>query len=304
MEISRKFDGDVTTANDDELLRLLWQCQGLIAGEHTIQIASRDGQACCSTTRRYANVLCSVLLTVHLHGVGIHDARVTFEVLHSSTIQQFGVDAVQARDLTVFGLNELVPVQAGRHTIRQRPAIALAILDLLKKMAAVDQELLRHAAADDAGATETSGCELCADDGERQLCQGHLGFVLHRSPSRAADATAATANGEEVEIIFRCRGSHLPAKPPAEKAHFPSPPCHTRCRGQGPSHETTGPEHTMTEAPGMCWSSRTCFPSKQDRSCLRMHRDSTTCCHLAASQALEHGPRAVAEPAWFKGIVS
>ena len=61
------------------------------------------------------------------------------------------VEAFQPRDLAVLVGDQRRPVEA---RLRHGPAIAGGILEMLGKLRGVDEELLRHAAADDAGAAE------------------------------------------------------------------------------------------------------------------------------------------------------
>ena len=76
---------------------------------------------------------------------------------HGAAVQMLGpcplehvlVDAAQTADLGLHRIAQRRPVEAG---FANAPAIAARILEDVGEMAGIDEQLLRHAAADDAGA--------------------------------------------------------------------------------------------------------------------------------------------------------
>src|SRR5580704_4452398 len=93
---------------------------------------------------------------------------------------------MQPVELLVLRGDQTRPVEAA---LAEAPAEAGGILEAIRELGAVDQELLRHAAAQHAGAANANGFR-----------NPHLGAVGARPP-RARHTARARADGEEIEII-------------------------------------------------------------------------------------------------------
>jgi hypothetical protein len=83
--------------------------------------------------------------------VGIFERTADLEQIDPGIAQELDIDPVEAIDFGVLVGDQSRPVEARRP---DRPAEAAGILEVLGKVGAVDQELLRDAAADDAGAAD------------------------------------------------------------------------------------------------------------------------------------------------------
>src|SRR5262249_9067119 len=103
------------------------------------------------------------------------------------------VDALKARDLPVLVGDQRGPVEAGAV---QGPAEPYRVLEVVAEAAGVDEELLRHAAADHAGAAEAVF-----------LGNLHPGTLLARDAPRAHRGRAA-ADDEQIEVVL----AHLRAR--------------------------------------------------------------------------------------------
>ena len=72
-------------------------------------------------------------------------------IVDAGPVERRRVGGLQARDLLVLVGDQRRPVERRR---MQRPAVAGRLLEIVGEARGVDQELLRHAAADDAGAAD------------------------------------------------------------------------------------------------------------------------------------------------------
>src|SRR5262249_22753905 len=95
-------------------------------------------------------------------------------------------------DLAIFGIDQGGPIKA-RH--RNRPAKAGRVGEGVGELSAINQQLFRDTAADNASAADPT---LLADRDPRTVAAG---------AARAGDPAGAGANREHVEIIARHRGS-------------------------------------------------------------------------------------------------
>ena len=121
-------------------------------------------------------------------------------------VEVTAIGRFQPADLGVLGCSQLRPVETG---FPDGPAEAGGIGELAGEARGVDQQLLGHAAADDAGAA----------DPER-LGDSDAGAVAGRN-ARGANPTGARADNEEIMV----EGCHLP--PPLE-SHGPIRPGRSR----------------------------------------------------------------------------
>mmetsp|Transcript_50845 Transcript_50845/g.148145 ORF Transcript_50845/g.148145 Transcript_50845/m.148145 type:complete len:348 (-) Transcript_50845:21-1064(-) len=201
VEVAGELDGDVAASHHDQLLRLGWQGQRLVARDDAWQVRAGDGELDRSSATGDANIPRGEPLAVDLDGVGVDDLRVALVEVHACAVEETLVDAVEPRDLGVLSLDQLVPIQCGLGAGWELPAIALGILDVLVEVTAEDEQLLRHAPADDTSAAEAAGVVLRADKLEWQLGYSHLGAVLGGRPARAPDAATAAADGEQIVIV-------------------------------------------------------------------------------------------------------
>src|SRR5690606_1166849 len=105
------------------------------------------------------------------------------------------VDARQAGDLDILGLEEGRPVELRP---LEGPAVALGDLQGVADLGGHDHELLRHAAADDAGAADAE-----------PLGDGHA-LAAEGGQSGRADAAGAGADDEEVVVVVGHSGGSGP----------------------------------------------------------------------------------------------
>src|SRR5262249_7938140 len=103
-------------------------------------------------------------------------------------LQELAIDAFEPGDLAVLGSDERAPIMDGRCHL---PAIARGIGEGVGELRAIDQQLLRHATANDASAADAA---ILADGDARAIAAG---------APRRGDAARARADGEHVEIVLR-----------------------------------------------------------------------------------------------------
>ena len=125
-------------------------------------------------------------LVADLDGVAVHQPAAAHMDLHAAAFEQADVDAVQPVDL----LADIVAQgRPGMRRRRQRPAVGRGVLELVRVLGAVDQELLRHAAADHAGAADPV---VLADADPRAVARGD---------TRGADAARPGADDEQIVVV-------------------------------------------------------------------------------------------------------
>ena len=112
------------------------------------------------------------------HGADIGD-------VHAGLFQIGAVDALEAGDLGVLVLDQRRPVEA---RLAHGPAETGRVLELVPEAAGIDHQLLRHAAADHAGAAEAV-----------LLGEHHLGAVARRDAG-GPHAAGASADDEKIHV--------------------------------------------------------------------------------------------------------
>ena len=105
-----------------------------------------------------------------------------------------GVGGFQPRHLTIDVRDQRRPVEC---RLRHGPAVTGGVFEFLGKSRRVDQQLLRHAAADHAGAADAIF-----------LSDHHARAVARRNPPSAYAARART-NDKEIDVVIR----HQPLSP-------------------------------------------------------------------------------------------
>src|SRR6185437_9046148 len=166
-----------------------------------------------------------VALAFDLDSVRIDQPRSPFDQGDAGIFEHLAVDALKPIDLLVLGGDQTRPVM---HRRRHRPAICLGVGEGVGELRAIDQELLRHAAADDAGAADAA---LLADADACAVAAG---------AARRGDAARACADGEHVEIILG-HEAPLPDVGSADPT-IPAGSGSTEPR-QGPHQPVTPPRH-------------------------------------------------------------
>ena len=130
-------------------------------------------------------------LRAHLAAVAEHDrVRVGEDGargndLDAGLLEVLHVDAGEAGDLLLFRGDELCPIEGW---LRHAPAEPFRLLEGVDEAARVDHQLLRHAAADDAGAADA---ELLGDH--------HFRAVL-RGDTRGPRPAGAGTDDEEIDV--------------------------------------------------------------------------------------------------------
>ena len=120
------------------------------------------------------------LMRAFQHGAGE-------EAVDPRPLQGAGIDAVQPVDLALDVVDQRRPVEA---QILASPAEAARIGEIAAVLAAIDQQLLRHAAADHAGAADA----IFLGDADARA-------ELGRKPRRA-DPARARANDEQIVVVL------------------------------------------------------------------------------------------------------
>ena len=127
--------------------------------------------------------------------MGVDDAAGARQLIHAGVAQQAVIDAFQAVQLLILVGDQPRPVECRPTRV---PAVARRVFEILGEMGAVDEKLLRHAAAHDAGAADA-----------HVFNHGRLHAVLAGGEARCADPAGAPADGDHVIVILRHCGVPL-----------------------------------------------------------------------------------------------
>ena len=150
MEDIGEFDGNIAAAGDHDRFRQLFKMKGLVGGD--AEFVTGKG---CMRVRPSAGGDDDRLCRHRLSGLqqpdrmGIDEFRARFQDLGIGAGETFLVEAFQPGDFNILGRHQLLPVEAA---FADRPAETRRILEMLMELRGIDEELFRHAAADDAGA--------------------------------------------------------------------------------------------------------------------------------------------------------
>ena len=121
------------------------------------------------------------------HGVAVLDHGAAFRDRDLRAFQVCGVGRLEPRDLAVLVGDQRFPVERG---LAHRPAVAGRILELVGKARGIHQQLLRHAAADHAGAADAIF-----------LRHHHARAMAGRDPRRAHAAGSGT-DDEQIDVVI------------------------------------------------------------------------------------------------------
>ena len=150
MEDVGELDGDVASALDHDRLRQLLEIEGLV-GEDAVLMAGERRMRRRPAARGDQDLVGAddAVLCNQINGMRIDQHGTRVEGLAAHALDIALVDRLQPGDLLVLVGNQRRPVEA---CLGHPPAIAGRIGEMFGKLRGIDIELLRHAAADDAGA--------------------------------------------------------------------------------------------------------------------------------------------------------
>ena len=137
------------------------------------------------------DVVGGVMARGDLNRVRVDEDRAALDDLDAAVLEHVDVDLLQPIELLVLGGDQNGPVEGWRG---HGPAEAGRVGKRIGELRAIDEELFRHAAAQDAGAADAA---LLDDRDARAVAAG---------AARAGDAARAGADREQVEIIARHPG--------------------------------------------------------------------------------------------------
>ena len=122
------------------------------------------------------------------HGVRVLDHRAALDDLDLRPFEVGGVGQFEPRDLAVLVGDQRRPVEA---RLRYRPAVACGILEFIGKARGIDEQLLRHAAADHARAADAVLL------GDHDVC------AIARRDARRAHAARTGTDDEKIDVLIR-----------------------------------------------------------------------------------------------------
>ena len=187
VEDAGKFIGDIARARDQHALGDRVEMERLVGGDAMLMAgATRDGGM---RADRDQDALGGLLRAVgQPHAVGTGDDGALVDDLDAVAFQRLLIGAVQAID---FGQDIVAQGRPGEFAFaRHLPAEAARVLQILGEMRTVDEQLLRHTAANDAGAADA-------------IFLGHRhARAMRRRHARGTRAPGPCANDEQVIVIL------------------------------------------------------------------------------------------------------
>ncbi len=191
-----EFDGDIAAAGHHDRARQFLEVEGLVGRDAQLMARQRGMRIGRATDGDDDLLRRHHLAGLHqAHAVGSGDLRTGLEDLGAGILQPLAIETFEAGDFLVLGRNQRRPVEA---RLADRPAITGRILEMLVELRGIDEQLLRHAAADDAGAAEAIF-----------LGDGHL---LAERCRKTGAAYAAGAAADHEQVIVKIGHGKSPGK--------------------------------------------------------------------------------------------
>ena len=182
-----EFQRDVAAALDQDALRLLLEVKRLVGGDHVLDAGNLGAVIGRGADRDQHMLRAHALAVRQRQRMRVLEHRARLDDLGAGLLEVGRIGRLQARDLLVLVGDQRRPVERAR---RDRPAEAGRVLDLLMHMRGIDQELLRHAAADHAGAADPV-----------LLRHQHARAVAGGDP-RGAHAARTATDDEQVDVAI------------------------------------------------------------------------------------------------------
>ncbi len=186
VEDAGELDRDIAAADDHDATRQLRQVERLVRRDHVLDAGNVWHRRMASGGEQ--DVVGGVMASADFDRVRVGEDSAALDDLDAAVLQHVDVDLLQPIELFVLGGDQDGPVEGRR---RHGPAKAGGIGKRIGELRAVDQELFRHAAAQDAGAADPA---LLDDRDARAIAAG---------AARAGDAARSGADRDQVEIIAR-----------------------------------------------------------------------------------------------------
>ncbi|MNV13005.1 hypothetical protein D3C71_1036320 [compost metagenome] len=127
-----------------------------------------------------------------LHGVGVNQFRPAVENVRLGVFKTLAVEPFETGDFLVLRRDQLLPVEAA---FADAPAKSFRVLEMFRELRGVDEQLLRHAAADDAGAAIA-------------VFLGDCHALAERGRYTAAAHAARTATDDEEIVVISCHSQN------------------------------------------------------------------------------------------------
>ena len=188
VEDARELDSDISAASDHDTLGQFFQMEGFVGADRifdagNIRQVGRGADGDQNALRRHVAVFAR-----EINGVRILQHGAAFDDLHARIVQIADVDTVQPVDFAILVGKQRLPVET---RLADLPAEARRFLELLGKMAGIDEELLRYAATNDAGAANA-------------IFLGHRHFrAMAGGHTAGTYTTGAGSDHKEVIVILR-----------------------------------------------------------------------------------------------------
>ena len=167
-EDAGEFDRDIAAADNQQALREHRQVEDLVRADRMFEAGHGGLKRRCGA-RRHQNEFRADLAPIgeQTHAVGPDHFGSAFHHADTGALEIGAVDARQAGNFLFLGRDEPLPVK--NRLLRDRPAEAGRILEIIGEAAGIGVELLGHAAADDAGAADA---KLFGDHHPRAIAGG------------------------------------------------------------------------------------------------------------------------------------
>ena len=187
MEDAGELDRDIARAHNHDLLRQRVQMKRFVGRDRKLPARYFRNEGVAAGCDQNALGADGAVFAHELHAVRPNNLSAVLDHRAASGLNTARVDFAEAFDFGVFIGDKGLPVEA---LFADCPSVAACVVDGMAKLACIDEELLRHAAADHAGAAEA--IFLGNRRAHAKAC----------SKPRRPDAARAAADNEQIVVEF------------------------------------------------------------------------------------------------------
>ena len=225
-EDAGELDRDVAAADDQDALRQAFEMEHLVRGDAELAARDRRLERRVGAGRDQDGAGPNARPGLgDPHRMRVLDHGAAVEDLDPAAHEVRAVDVLEPRDLGVLVADQRRPVEA---RLGHAPAETGRVLELVLVAARIDEQLLRHAAADHAGAAHAV------------LFGEHHGRAVAGGDAGGADAPRAAADHEEIDIEIAHGTPTFRSCGPMRKKTIAAPiaAAHHPCQSPWPTSDT------------------------------------------------------------------
>ena len=188
-----EFHGDITAAGNQDRFRQFFQIKRFVGRDRQLMAGQRLVLVRRAADRNNDTLGCEGLTGFcELHGMGIDQFGTTVENIGLGVLQPLAIQPLETGNFLVLRGDQLLPVEAA---LAHTPAETFGILEMFGELRGIDEQLLRHAAANDAGAAIT-------------IFFSNPHALAERGRHAAAAHAARAATDDEKIVVISCHSQN------------------------------------------------------------------------------------------------